>query len=222
MHKISAPHRDAAPLNAAQETPRGAHPLPRVHINSHAGEMTEGHTHARSTLTPMTDAACLTEQLWLLTDCGRWAGLRKVMTVTFNLPNPHTPPCYTHTQKYTRTHNSQHHWHYNMSSAPHPACLITILSAGDPRGNKSRADDLTDLPLPRGAVFFFPPLPPVETHPKCLLLSHLIQPKPRQAPAGHTLMTSSWFSPLPRFRCGCHQNEAGVVVTAGLAYQGTD
>lgn len=132
-------------------------PLLRVHINSNAGEMTEGHTPARSTLTLMTDAACLTEQLWLLTDCGRWAGLRKVMTVTFNLPNPHTTPppnTQTHTQKYTRTHNSQHHWHYNMSSAPHPACLITILSAGDPRGNKSRAGDLTDLPLPRGAGFF--------------------------------------------------------------------
>lgn len=147
MHKISAPHRDAAPLNSAQDHP----PPPAESTYQFKCRWNDGgthtHTHTRSTLTPMTDAACLTEQLWLLTDCGRWAGLRKVMTVTFNLPNPHTD-----TQKYTRTHNSQHHWHYNMSSAPHPACLITILSAGDPRGNKSRAGDLTDLPLPRGAV----------------------------------------------------------------------
>lgn len=38
----------------------------------------------------VTGAVRFTEQLWLLTDCGRWAGLSKATTVTFNLPNPHT------------------------------------------------------------------------------------------------------------------------------------
>lgn len=72
-----------------------------------------------------------------------------MMTVTFNLPDPHT-----HAQRERGPqHQFQHPWHYNMSSAPQPACLITILSAGDPRGNKSRAGDLTDLLLPRGAAF---------------------------------------------------------------------
>lgn len=44
----------------------------------------------RDTHSLMTGAVRFTEQLWLLTDCGRWAGLSKATTVTFNLPNPHT------------------------------------------------------------------------------------------------------------------------------------
>lgn len=144
------------------------------------------HAHAVTrTLSLMTGAVRFTEQLWLLTGCGRWAGLSKATTVTFNLPNTHT-----HTHK-----KSHHHWHYNIFSAPHPACLITILSVGDwgyPRGNHSRASELTDLPLTRDPLFFSSSA----YTPKVLLPSHLIRPRPRQAPAGHALMTSSRFSPL--------------------------
>ena len=167
-------------------TPR--EPLLRVCIcqYTNAGETTEGARRARAH-SPMTGAVRSIEQPWLLTDCGRWAGLSKAATVTFNLPNAHA--C-THT--HTHTH---HQWNYNIfcSTPCMSDCYPVCWGPGLPQG-ESRVEPVTK-PIYRS--------PETHTAEELLPPSHLIQPRPRQAPAGHALMTSSRL-PLSAFRCGCH------------------
>lgn len=153
--------------------------------------MTEGAWRARAKYAPrrdthslMTGAVRFAEQLWLLTDCGRWAGLSKATTVTFNLPNPHA-------HKY-----SHHHWHYNIFSAPHPACLIAILHVcwgpGLPQGG-TRVEPVTK-PIYLSLETLFLSLPEcVHTQRAATVPSH-----PAQAQAGSCRACfNDFLSPSP-------------------------
>ena len=104
---------------------------------TNAGEMTEGARRARAH-SPMTGAVRSIEQPWLLTDCGRWAGLSKAATVTFNLPNAHA--C-THTHTHAHTH---HQWNYNIfcSTPCMSDCYPVCWGPGLPQG-ESRVEPVT-------------------------------------------------------------------------------
>lgn len=127
--------------------------------------------------------------------CGRWVGPSKVMTGTFNLTNPHA--C---THKYPKHH---HHKQDNISLFLYtqPVWLLSCLQGTGATPEGTRVEPVTK------PIYISPETlsldPPCAYTPRVLLSSHLIQPRPRQAPAGHALMTSSRL-PLPVFRCGWH------------------
>ena len=95
----------------------------------------------------------------------------------------------------THTHTHHHQWNYNIfcSTPCMSDCYPVCWGPGLPQG-ESRVEPVTK-PIYRS--------PETHTAEELLPPSHLIQPRPRQAPAGHALMTSSRL-PLSAFRCGCH------------------
>lgn len=170
----------------------------------------------------MTGAVRFTEQLWLLTDCGRWAGLSKAATVTFNLPNPHANT-HTHTQKYS------HQWHCNIFFLLHTLhvwLLSCLLGAGmSPWGNRSGASDQTDLLLP-GDSFSSPEWIHTPSGGAAADPSHT-----GQAQAGSCRACFNDFlllPPPPAFRCGCHlktscgEKRGGLQISASVVCTCTD